>query len=459
MRLRVWQMAPLLAAGAIVAVPAGAAELSLERAVALALAQNPGLKAVEEQRSEVAGGIREARADAFPQLALTSAWSRSRNPSLLNSPDFDEFLENFPGGEFTPREQELSSVGMEVTQPLFTFGKISAAVDLAEQVAEVTEAQIDTARLDTALAAAQAYYQVLAAREALATVEQQERSRRESLEVVQARFDIGEATRLELLQSQSTLAQLLPDLAAAQGELEQTQAALRTVLDLPPGEPLELEAAEPAAVAAPGVPELPTLLEIATERRPELADLTLQQLALESQQQVTRAEGRPQLELTGRYGRQAREAENLPEALFQDWIVVVGMRWEFLDGGRRQGQIAQLESRQRQLEWQQRDLLNLIRLELEQARTDYQTALARRRAAEISAGAAREAARVAEESYREGVALQADWLASQQREIEAELVLVDAYYDTRIEAARLARALGYLPTEDFLPPAAAVAGR
>jgi len=79
-------------------VPATAVEVDMVYAVEMALAQNPGLKAVEEQRQEVEGGITEARADAFPQLALISSWSRSRNPSLLNSPDFEEFLDAFPAG-------------------------------------------------------------------------------------------------------------------------------------------------------------------------------------------------------------------------------------------------------------------------------------------------------------------------------------------------------------------------
>lgn len=446
----------LIVVGCLLPCGAGATELDLERTVELALARNPGLKAVEERRSEVQGGITEARADAWPQAAMTSAWSRSRNPSLLNSPDFDEFIENFPGGTFEPREQELSSVAVEVTQPIWTFGKVGAALDLARTVADAAEVQIDAAQLDVALEAAEAYYRVLAAREAVRTVEEQEEARRESLGVVQARYDIGEATRLELLQARSTLAELLPELASAEGRLDQAEAALRTVLSLPVGEVLELTPPpRPASFAE--APALPSLLDVALERRPELRDLELQELVLEDRQRVTRADGRPQIEFTGLYGREARDVRDLGERLFDDWAVAVGMRWEFFDGGRRRGELLQLESRQRQVEWQRRDLAQRIRLELEQVRTEYETARARLQATRIAATAAREAHRVAQESYREGVALQADLLGAQQRETEAEIVLVEAAYDTRIQAARLARALGYLPTEDWRPPATAVA--
>lgn len=429
------------------AAPAAAVEVDLASAVELALARNPGLKAVEEQRHEVEGGITEARADAFPQLALVSSWSRSRNPSLLNSPDFEEFLEQFPGGTFEPREQELKSFGVEVTQPVFTFGKIGAAVELAHQVADVAEARIETARLDVALSAAEAYFEVEAARRALETVGQQEKARREALAVIEARYEIGEATRLERLQSQATLAELRPALALAEGRLGQALARLRAVLGLPGGEPLTTRT-PPEQTELPPPPPARALLVQALAERPELRDLDLQTEALLSQQQVTRADGRPQVELTGLYGREARLAEDLSDPLFDNWFLALGMRWELFDGGRRRGEVAQLESQRRQLEWQRLDLANQVRFEIERTLAGYQTARARLLATDVAVRAAREAARVAQESYREGVALQADWLDAQQRETEAEIRWVEAQFDARVQTARLLRTVGALPTED-----------
>lgn len=440
-------LAGLLICGLIWTVPVAAVEVDLASAVEMALTQNPGLKAVEEQRQEVEGGITEARADAFPQLALVSSWSRSRNPSLLNSPDFEEFLQDFPGGTFEPREQELKSYGVEVTQPVFTFGKIGAAVDLAHQVADVAEARIDTARLDIALAAAEAYFEVEAARRALETVEEQEKARREALAVIEARYEIGEATRLELLQSQATLAELLPALALAEGRLGQARARLRAVLGLPAGEPLATRT-PPEQTELPPPPPARALLVQALAERPEFRDLDLQAEALVSQQQVTRADGRPQIELTGLYGREARLADDLSDPLFDNWFLALGMRWEFFDGGRRRGEVAQLESQRRQLEWQRLDLANQVRFEIEQTLAEYETARARLLATDVAVRAAREAARVAQESYREGVALQADWLDAQQRETEAEIRWVEAQFDARVQTARLLRTVGAMPTQD-----------
>jgi len=135
---------------AVAAAPAVAAELDVDRAIALALDNNAGFRSVEELRTQVAGGIRAAKADAFTQLTLISSWGQSRNPAFLNSPDFGELLDQFPEGAFEPSTQELYRSVVEVSQPVFTFGKIGAAVELAKIVADTAEAQISTARLDLA---------------------------------------------------------------------------------------------------------------------------------------------------------------------------------------------------------------------------------------------------------------------------------------------------------------------
>ncbi|HSL83810.1 MAG TPA: TolC family protein, partial [Thermoanaerobaculia bacterium] len=255
---------------------AGRLALDLGRAVELALVRNPALRAVEERIDEVAAGIEEARADALPQLALTGSWSRSRNPAFLNNPDFEDIVEQFPGGDFEPSEQELWSVSAEVSQSLFTFGKIKAAVELARLAGGVVEAQIEAARLETALAAAEAYFDLVAAEWAVAVVQSQEGVRREALEVVEARYEIGEATRLEQLRSRSSVAELAPEIASRLGDREVAASRLRVTLGLPPGTEIVTEAtdapvAPPTTAGLPSPPGLPALLERARSERPELA--------------------------------------------------------------------------------------------------------------------------------------------------------------------------------------------
>lgn len=430
------------AAAAALAAAADAAPLDLDGAVAAALARNPGLKAVEQLRQQVAGGIREARADAYPQLAVVSAWGQSRSPAFLNSPDFEEILDQFPGGAFEPSTQELYRAVVEVTQPVWTFGKVGAAIDLAEIVAGAAEQQIETARLDVALAAAEAYLGVLAAREGLATIETEREFRRRDLARVADLLELGEATELEQLRAVAALAVVEPEVERRRGQVTIAETRLRQVLALPPGEPLEL-AAERAPLPDP--PALERAMAWATSSRPELEDLALQSAAYAKQQVVTRADGRPQVEFTGAWGREVRLVEDFTDPLFASWSFNLGLRWEFFDGGRRRAQIAQLDSQRLQLDLQRADLEARLRLAVDQALSDFRTARARAESAEVAATAAREAERVARESYEQGIVTQSDLLDAQSQAVSAAVVAVEAFYDARIQAARLARALGKMP--------------
>jgi outer membrane protein TolC len=411
--------------------------LDLDAVIHLALERNPTLKSVEAQQDEANAAIREAWADVYPQLEFNAGWNQNRNPSLLNSPDFDDIIEQFP--DFSPSVQELYDWSIGLTQPLYQAGKIGAGIQLAKLVAQITEALIHTAQLDAGLIASEAYFRVLEAREGLQTIEIQQDAREASLEVVQARYDLGEATELELLQAKAALAELNPAIDTARGNVRVALINLRAVLNLPESQDIDVEEFEEP------LPEMPTredAVGYALENRPEFTDLELRVEALDKQKKITRADGYPQFDLAGKYGITARETGNLNDNEFADWFVAIGLRWSFFDGGRRKAQVAQLDSQQNQLEFQIAALYNQVLQEVETALTEYEVALSRWDAAEVSAEVAREAQRVAQENFAEGVALQIDLLAAQEREISAEVVRVQSFYSARISAARLARAVG-----------------
>ena len=388
------------------------------------------------------GGIREARADAFPQLTISSSWGQSRSPSFLNSSDFDDILDQFPGGSFAPSTQELSRAVVEIKQPVWTFGKIRAAVDLAEIVGNAADAQIRTAQLDAAFATAEAYYRVQAAREGLATIEAEREFRNRDLARIEDLLEIGEATELEQLRAFSALTAVDPEVARRQGQVTIAEMRLRQLLALPPEEPLELE---PSNFDLPEPPAM-ALLVAAAAARPEIEDLKHQEDAYQTQQKITHADGLPRIDLNGYWGREVRLVTNFSDPLYSSWAAALELSWPFFDGGRRRGQIEQFESQRRQVALRRADLEAAIRLETDQAWTNYATALSRAASAATFASASREAERVARATYEEGVATQTDLLDAQRSAVLAEVSAIEARYEALVEASRLSRAVGLLPT-------------
>ncbi len=140
---------------------------------------------------------------------------------------------------------------------------------------------------------------------------------------------------------------------------------------------------------------------------------------------------------------------NFSEPLYSSWAAALELSWPFFDGGRRRGQIEQLESQRRQTALRRADLEASIRLETDQARSNYATALSRAASAETFAQAAQEAERVARATYEEGVATQTDLLDAQRNAVIAQVSAIEARYEALVEASRLSRAVGLLPTEPW----------
>ncbi|MEM9553024.1 MAG: TolC family protein [Acidobacteriota bacterium] len=438
--------------------------LDLAAVVARALEASPALGVARARRAEIEGSVTEVAADAWPQVDFVAGWSRSRDPSFLVSADFDDIVELFPG--FEPEEQEAWTTGVELRQTLYSGGKVRAAVELAEIAVEVADERLAETRLDVAMTAAEAFYELAAAERSVAILDAERAARDAALEVVEARLEIGEATRLEQLRALAARDEVAPRLAEAEGRIEIARVRLRAALALEPDAPVALEApivgrddgptVDTLAVETLGVedvvssaPPLDVLRAEARRGRPALRDLALQIAAIERERTVEAAEGKPQVDFTGAYGRRGRTLDQLPDALYDEWRVGAGVTWSLFDGGRRRGLLAQIDARGEALRWRLEELEREIDADLATRRAAHQAARERLRASAVAATAAREAVRVADASYRQGVALQADLLDARERSTRAELAVDDALFDALRAGARLRRAVGLLPTEEW----------
>ena len=415
----------------------------LQQVIDEALTSNPSYLATLEQVTEVEYGIREARSAAYPQIDFNTEWEQARNPSLLNSPDFDDFVDQIPGG-FTPSVQELYSTALDINQLLFSWGKVRAGVDAAEQALVAARAGTEVTRLEVARLAARAYFESLASDARLRTVASQLEAREAALEVVEARYEIGQATELERLRAVSALAQVAPEVARAEGQVKAAAANLRAVM----GWTGELPALAPAVDEVP--PEIPNddvLVGRALTHRPVFHQIDADLEFLHLRTVIVRADGKPQLDLSGKAGRQVADVDNFSDDLYDDWRVGLGFHWSLYDGGRREAEAARFESQQRRRRLDRLAAALRVQGEVESAAAIYRASLEAVDATRLAAEAAGEAARVATESYNEGVALQVDLLDAQQTEQDSALLRIEALQSAWQAWADLARAVGSMPTD------------
>ncbi len=155
----------VLAAGATAALGATPAaadgkRMTLDQVTAAALA-NPLAAAAHHQSARARARVREARGEIFPRLAFTGFLA----PSPDISCDDPTCTTTSPTDVYVNIAGVFGGAKLTVTQPLFTFGKVGAAVDGLNRAVEASEHAEDAVAGDLAYQAARAYYGLKLARE------------------------------------------------------------------------------------------------------------------------------------------------------------------------------------------------------------------------------------------------------------------------------------------------------
>jgi outer membrane protein TolC len=414
--------------------------LDFSQALSRAKAENPLLKAAKAVVAERKGLIRATKADIYPNLTVTGDFSRVKDVSMLNS----SFGETLTGGEsffpidpsaFTaPRTYYSTNIG--ITQPLYYFGKISTAVEIAKMGESESESALATSELNVLHGVAKAYLAVLSAKAEAEVIHSRKLAAEQFLRDVTAKLEAQSATELDRLRAESELYAVLPDELQADANLQRAKEALIGLLGLDPKTDLDL--------AEMGVPPAHADISGGGERS-EITQLKIQESMLKANDKILRSDLLPKIDLSAQYGYQASKTENMFKEPYDPWRLTVSMRWPVFDGfrmsGRRAQNMAQLEQVKQTRINQERNFA----VEQQSAQRELAKARAYFEAAKKAYDTGQEALRVSRESFDQGLItsldlLQADrtshQLQSQMR--RAELGVWSAIFDYR-------RSLSLLP--------------
>nr|MDQ3367523.1 TolC family protein [Myxococcota bacterium] len=146
----------------LVAAPAGAApqKLTLEQVIAKAVA-GPKVRMAEGDAAAAAGRLGEADAARLPRIRATAFGTISPEIECLNADCTRTGPENFA----LRFDGLFGSAQLDVTQPLYTFGKLGHARAAARAGLDAQRALADEAAGDVAVDAARAYWGTKLARE------------------------------------------------------------------------------------------------------------------------------------------------------------------------------------------------------------------------------------------------------------------------------------------------------
>jgi outer membrane protein len=231
-------------------------KITLNGAVARALAANPSIHSAEAARDAAEAGRKSARGAFGPTLSTTYGYSRLKQESTPVM-----VSDNTPEGG-------LFSWVVSVNQPVFTGFQLLSSYQKAALQAESRELSLRLAQLNLTVNVQSAFLSYLESvdnvrsrRDALVRL-------REQLEITKASFDVGLRPRLDVLQAEVDVSRAESTLISAENLRETRKAQINTLIGLP-------ATADPDYVGiltpVPFSLSLENCLERAFRQRPDLA--------------------------------------------------------------------------------------------------------------------------------------------------------------------------------------------
>jgi len=429
---------PLAVPGAAAADP-----LSRAEAVARALDVNPEVRRSREDLARLDGLIREATADALPEVTLLGTATRFRDPSLLNSPNFEAFPPEF-GDAFQPIPTSLYEGMATLKQTLFSF-KLGAAIRAARLGRAFGREELARARQAVALAAVQAYNQYLLGLERVKIAEKSVRLKEVQLDMARGRRVAGVATDLEVLRFQVDLGNDRARSLAVRGQADLARGRLNAVMVRPidaPVTPTDTLDLIPMEVS------IDEAVREAWGNRSEAKAIDLSERIHDQLITVAAGDGRPSLELNAVYGYSVREPGNFFRGDFTKWSASVSLKVPVFDGFRTAGKVAQARAERSKVAQDKVALENQIRLEAKDAVDRLNVARSVLEAADLNVTQAQKAFDMTQANYRLGAASSLDVLEAQAALTQAESNRLEALY----VHANARAAVRYVMARDPLDP-------
>jgi len=384
--------------------------LDLAGALSRARQENPMIRAAKARVDERRGLITSTRADALPQLTLVGDFTRMRDVSMLNSGFADLAPKlGFPVDSLVGTRSVYTSQA-NLTQPLFYWGKLGTAVDIAMMGEQEAALAFTTSELDVLHGVAKAYLNVLSAQAEQQVIDSRRKTAEQFVADVKAKLDAQTATELDRLRAESELLAVIPEALQAEANVQRALEVLNGQLGLDPKAPLALtELGLPEAGARP----------VGTERS-ELAQLRQQEAMYRANGKIITSDLRPKFDLTASYGYQAAKTDNLFKEPYDTWKVSVTMKFPVFDGLRSSGKRAQNTAQLEQVKQLRVDRERSVAIEQSAADRELAKASALNEAARRAHDATAEALRMSRESFEQGLITSLDLLQAERTERQAE---------------------------------------
>lgn len=399
---------------------------TLEEAIRMALQKNPLLAASRSEVDAAQARVTQATASYFPQISASAGYDHIRNDTDSRSLNADDGVDNY-------------AAGLSVSQLLYDFGKTPSQVQKSSQGLESTQNDLKTTEKTLIRDVKQFYFEALKNQQLVNVRQEALDVRKKHLAQSRALYEEGMRPRIDVTRGEVEVSQAELQLVIARYGLRRSLIALEKLLGGPPKTGTYVLAPESPPSRTP--PELKTLIDLALERRTELAAFKAQITAAEADLLSGRRSAYPALNARGSYNYSGDDFP-LDQESNHRWQVGINLTWPLFTGYRQTGQVSESQANVKRLSALYENLILSVIEEVTRALLTVHEARETIKTAETALRQARENLDMAEGRYKAGVSDSIELSDAQVLYTESRSSLVQAVYERHKAMAGLEFAVG-----------------
>ena len=410
--------------------------LTLESSIQLALSQNPFHLATEKRVEAAQNKVREAVSYFLPTF-------NAQGQNTLDEKLFELELPSLVPGEATRRVPfdftKDYQFTLQFSVPLYTSGRLRSGLRQAKYNLGSTEEYARQSQHNTVFNTKRAFYGVLLAREFVKVAEEAVEVAENHFKNVKSLYDVGMASKFDLLRSEVELANLKPQLIKARNSLNIAELSLKTLLGLDLSQPIEIQGNLTYEKVAPNLEEC---LIQALQNRPEIGQLTYQRGVAQELVKLAQASRFPTLAVAGTYNLWADKLNFSSDNWQSYYTINLVLSVPIFGGFSSYARAAQGKAAIKELDLTLKGLEDTIKFEVRQALLNLEEARESLLSQEKNVEQAEESLRIAELNYSEGLATSLDVSSVQALLTQAKTNYSQALFDYAISIGELEKAMG-----------------
>jgi HAE1 family hydrophobic/amphiphilic exporter-1 len=384
--------------------------------------------------------IREKWSNALPNVSASMNGGRSISNLASTMPSLAQML---PPGTSTESDFTRCGASIDITQPIYTFGKIGAAMDVARQFGKSIKSSYARNIQQLQLLALDAFYRVVLADMALDIARRSQARKGELYNHLDRNFRLGSGSKAQVLAAKAELRGQVPAIIKAHEDLLSAAMSLTMFLGRPLSDSIDLDTASGICeLLALSVPSRQEAVRKALEQREDLRAMDFLAAANAAGAKIHRAMYLPSIVATGSLGTAGTEPADLGDWKNRNATIGIGIQWNLFDGFANTSLAGQYRSDARKLKLAREMAAKAIAIEVAAAHSECTAADSNLAATVEMLAAAQESYNLTSDNFKQGSGQFADLQLAEERLRQAEMGITVARYRQVRSRASLLVAMG-----------------